>query len=463
MGNKIVRIALFVLALSLFAGVLGCGKQTVHTGDIDQDLTVEEMDIKGKILFTVDNSAATEDMMASVRSVAAEFMSEYPNVKVTVEGASRGTFANRISSGDIGDVFWCDENDTNNYHYNHNALMPLDAYLKPMNINLGDVYTGALDCGRYDGRLYMVPRNIGLSCLMYNVDMLEEAGIRFDNTVATEWESFKDICRQLTVVGDDGKARQMGLAIRLWWDVIWQMFFRAYGGEWVDSINHRITITDSTEVMRGIQEMYDGVREGWLYPMEQGISGEIGEYLSGIPGGDSNFAHVAFQYCTSFSYLDSYGKTYDSMEVAWDFCPFPAFETHTVSAGATGYVVYNRTDNPDAAAALALFFLTENGQRAYHSQLGGDVPLLKSLAEDDFWKDKSGRWADKNYDVFVSYTDDTRPATAVVQCPYDVADILSNSNMMTLWNNVLSGKVDLQTAFGRMQQQANEKWQQLGA
>ena len=463
MKIKIARIVCIALAVILTAAVFGCHKTTIKTGDVDQDYTVDDLKIKGKILFTVDNSAAPEDMMTSVRAVAASFMSDYPSTQVVVEGASRTTFPNRISSGDIGDVFWCDENDTNNYHYNHNALMPLDAYFKPLNINMGDVYTGALDCGRYDGRLYMVPRNIGLSCLMYNVDMLEAAGIRFDNTVATDWESFKNICRQLTVVTDDGKAEQMGLSIRLWWDVIWQMFFRAFGGEWVDSINHRITITDSTEVMRGIQEMYDGVMEGWLYPMEQTISGETGDYLSSIPGGDSNFSRVAFQYCTSFSYLDSYGKTYDSINISWDFCPFPAFENHTVSAGATGYVVYNRTDNPDTAAAFALYFLTENGQRAYHGQLGGDVPLLKFLAEDDFWKAKSGEWLDKNYDVFVSYTDNTRPATAVVQCPYDVADILSNTKMQTLWNNILSGKVDLQTGFGQLQQQANEKWQQLGS
>ena len=30
--------------------------------------------------------------------------------------------------------------------------------------------------------------------------------------------------------------------------------------------------------------------------------------------------------------------------------------------------------------------------------------------------------------------------------------------MTALWNNILSGKVDLQTGFEKMQQQANEKW-----
>ncbi|MBO4327248.1 MAG: extracellular solute-binding protein [Clostridia bacterium] len=462
MKSRILRIFGLILCIVLFFSAFSCKKLIVQNGDVDQNKTADDFDLKGRILFTIDNSSFTEEMMSSVRAISDAFMRDYPNVVVTVEGASRSTFPTRISSGDIGDVFWCDENDTNNYHYNHNALMPLDSYLKPMNINMGDVYTGALDCGRYDGRLYMVPRDIGLMTLMFNADMLKEAGITFDCTVATPWEDFKDICRRVTVIGDDGKAEKMGLAIRIWWDVIWQMFFRAYGGEWVDSIRHRITITDSTEVMRGIQEIYDGVMEGWLYPQDQNITGDAGVRMSKIAPNEANFTQVAFQAVVSFSLMDSYGKTYDNYNVDWDFCPFPAFENHTVSAGATGYVVFNRTSNPDAAAALALYFLTENGQRAYHSQLGGSVPLLRSLAEDDFWKGKNEIWRDKNFSAFVSYTENTRPATAVVQCPYDVATILSNNNMMSLWNNVLSGKADLQTAFGKLQQQANEKWDQLG-
>ncbi len=462
MKKTLFRISGIIMCLLILAGMFSCGRREIQTGDVDQDLTTEELNIKGRVLFTVDNSSFTEEMMSSVRAISSAFMSEYPNVNVHVEGASRTTFPNRISSGDIGDVFWCDENDVNNYHYNHNALMPLDGYLKPMNINMGDVYTGALDCGRYDGRLYMVPRNIGLTTLMYNADMLREAGISFNNKVATPWDEFKDLCRRVTVISDDGSAEQMGFAVRLWWDVVWQMFFRAYGGEWVNSKEHRITITDSTEVMRGIQEMYDGVMEGWLYPTEQTLTGDLASKLSKIAPNEANFTQIAFQHCISFSLLDTYGKTYDNYNVDWDFCPFPAFENHTISAGATGYVVYNRTKNPDAAAALALYFLTENGQRAYHSQLGGDVPLLRSLAEDDFWKGKNDIWRDKNYSAFVAYTDNTRPATAVVQCPFEVAGVLSNTNMQALWNNVLSGKVDLQTAFEKMQQQANEKWQQLG-
>ena len=452
---RIICIALAVLSVGLAAS---CRKVEIKTGDVDQDLTVTDLAIRGRVRLTYDNSNYTEEMNTCLRSFATAFMAEYPDAEVVLDGASRSAFGTRISSGDIGDVFWCDENDVNNYHFNHNALMPLDAYIKPMGIDMGNIYSGAIDCGRFDSRLYMVPRNIGLSAVIYNADMLKEAGITFDNTRATSWDDFKTICRQVTVTGDDGKILRAGFSLRLWWDVIWQMFFRGFGGEWVDSVNHRITITDSAEVMRGIQEMYDGVMEGWLYPLGQNLSGSVAEKFSEIPNDDSNFTKVAFLYFMSFTYLDSFGQMYDTADTDWDFCPFPAFPNHTVSAGATGYSVYNRTSNPDTAAALALYFLTENGQRAYHSQMGGDVPLLKSLAEEDFWRNKSYQWPDKNYDVFVSYTDNTRPATVIVQCPFEVREVLSNEKMLELWNNVLNGKTDLQTAFGIMQREANERW-----
>ena len=60
-------------------------------------------------------------------------MRKYPEVKVTVDEAHRNTYATRISTGEIGDVFWVDENDANNYKKNHNALLMLDYYMdKPV-------------------------------------------------------------------------------------------------------------------------------------------------------------------------------------------------------------------------------------------------------------------------------------------------------------------------------------------
>jgi ABC-type glycerol-3-phosphate transport system substrate-binding protein len=458
-SGLILRAAVLVLSVVLSVGVLGCAKRPVQSGDVDQSKTVADLDIRGTITFTVNNESGTEAESMAPKGVVNAFMREYPNAKVIYEEASRSSYPTRISAGDIGDVFWCDSNDTSNYHNNHNALMPLDSYIKPMNIDMGNVYSGAIDAGKIDGRLYMVPRKIGISVLVYNCDMIEAAGIDFDNTIAYEWEDFKTICRQLTVE-ENGLILQCGASMKIGWSPIWQMFMRGYGGKWIDNIAHKVSITDSFEVMQGLQEMINGVMEGWLYPEDVmgNISGSVKDKFQKIPDGDSNVSKACFKTFNNMTWLTRYGKNYDSLNIKWDFCPFPAFPTHNVSTDATGYVVYNRTANPDTAAAFALFFLTEAGQYAYHSQTGSSVPLLKQYAEDTFWYGPGTEWQDKNYKVFVTYTECTQPCFVSTQAPLEIADVFSDANMKTTIGNVLSGRIDLESAFNSLQTKANEKW-----
>lgn len=458
--KSLVKAALLMLAVVLVAGVFGCKKTVIQYGDVDQTLTKDDLLIKGTIKFTENNASNTEADSLAPKAIVAAFERAYPGTKVVYEEAPRTGYATRISSGDIGDVFWGDASDLHNYHTNHNALMPLDSYIKPLDIDLGEVYTGAIDIGKIDGRLYMAPRNIGEHILVYNKDILSEAGLDMDNTQALPWETFKSMCKQMTKFGDDGVLTQVGASLKVWWHPIFQVFFRGFGGKWIDNVTHRVTITDSNEVMQGANEMISAIQEGWLFPEDMigSVTGSLKDKFAKIPDGDSNVNYVCFKTFNNMTWLTRLGNAYDRLQIEWDFCPFPAFPTHNISTDATGYVVYNRTTNPDTAAAFALFFLTESGQRAYHSQTGSSVPLLKSLADETFWYGPGTEWTNKNYKVFVSYTDCTQPCFVSTQAPSEIADIFSNNNMMSAIARILSGTVDIQTAFEKLQTQANEKW-----
>ena len=453
-----IRTMLVILSAALLTGAAACSKRPIQTGDVDQDLTVEELDIRGEVTFTENNTGGTEQDRLAAKAFISAFQKAYPNVKVRYEEAPVNGFDARISAGDIGDVFWGDASNMHNYQINHNALMPLDSYIKPLNIDLGQVFSGALEAGKVNGRLYMAPRNIGEHILIYNEEIPEAEGITFDKTVAMPWEDFKAICRTMTHFDEQsGRFTQVGASLKVWWHPIWQVFFRGFGGKWIDPKTHTVTIADSTEVMQGINELFDAINQGWLYPEDiaGSIGGELGEKFRGIT---NTYAQACFKNFGDLSWTTSYGLAYDSIEVRWDFCPFPALPTHTVSTGATGYLVYNRTRNPNAAAALALFFLTEPGQRAYNGQTGGNVPLLKSLAYDDFWHLQGTDWSDKNYDAFVSYPDETLPASVITQAPQDVANLFSTDAMQQLFIKVLSGSKSVETAFMELQTKANEKW-----
>ncbi len=455
--SRIIRMIAAVIAVLSVIGVTACSRAPIQSGDVDQSKTVDDLSIRGKITFSETNIASEDDTLAS-RAIVRAFEDAFPNVDVIFEEAVRATFTTRISAGDIGDVFWGDEADMYNFHKVHNAVMPLDSYIQPLNIDLGDVYTGALDTGKSDGRLYMAPRNIGEHIMTYNVDMLKAEGISYDGIEALDWDTFKSYCRALTKFDDFGKVTQTGSSMKIYWYPVWQVFFRGYGGTWIDSTKHVISIVDNAEVMQGLNEMLTGVTEGWLYPEDfaSQITGEVATMYSLIT--NDNFATAGFKTFGDLSGLNQVGNAYDRLEVDWDFCPFPALPTHTVSTGATGYMVYNRTNNPDTAAAFALFFLTAEGQRAYHSQAGGNVPLLKSLSEETFWKGKGTVWTDKNYGAFVSYPELTRPASVDVQAPGEIAALFNGENMKKALSRILSGEADVYTVFSKIQTEANEKW-----
>ena len=150
------RSAILLLISVLLLSAFSCSRLgPVQHGMIEKE---DPISIEGEIMFTISNESGTRSEAAAPNAFAKAFMMKYKNVKVTVDEANRTTYATRISSGEIGDVFWCDANDAHNYKKNHNALMMLDYYKERLGIDIQNVFSGALTSGMIDGRLYMVPQ-----------------------------------------------------------------------------------------------------------------------------------------------------------------------------------------------------------------------------------------------------------------------------------------------------------------
>ena len=452
-SSLLKRGIIALIVIIMLVGTVACNKKgPMQSGIISDDYV---MDISGDVLMTVENTSDSSASMSAPKSFARAFEKKYPGVKVTVEEASRNTYATRISTGEIGDIFWCDENMSNNYKKNHNALLMLDYYLEKLDIDVSNVYNGALQDGMIDGRLYMVPKELTQHTLIYNKDALTQAGISIPSGgEAMTWDTFKNTCRQLTLT-ENGEIVQIGASLRLWWSPVWLAFASGWGGEWCDTVNKTVSFISDEKVMQGFEEMFAAVSEGWL--MIQDL-----EYTDGT----TNFQSIpnqnrVFRDFATIAWITSMGNEYDMNNIAWDSCPFPAFPVHSDCAGATGFVVYNRTRNVDAAAALALFLLTEEGQRAYHGVEGGGVPHLKSLADETFWRMPDSDWYDKNYDAFVSNPDAAIPALVIVQAPFEIADILSDTNMSNHFLDIVQGTKSLEDVFTELETRCNETWKTL--
>ena len=449
------RRGLIVLIVSvLLFGIVGCNKKgPLQSGILEDDRALE---IGGEVTFTISNESGAAAEGAAPKALAAAFTKKYNNVKVIVEEANRSTYANRISTGDIGDVFWCDENDANNYKKNHNALLMLDYYMDKLEIDRSNIFSGALNSGLIDGRMYMVPRNLGQQVLIYNKDAVREANIQMpEGGTALSWEEFKDICQRLTHE-ENGKYTQVGANFFIWWAPVWQAFAEGWGGTWVDTAAKKVSFVSDEKVMQGINEMMNACSEGWMHAHAVSYAGDLAGRYNGLTDLD-----YVFRTFGDMQWITASGNAFDQADIDWDFTCFPAFPTHKVGTGATGYVVYNRSKNVDTAAALALFFLTEEGQRAYHGTTGGNVPLLKSLAEEDFWRFQNTPWSDKNFDVFVSYPDANTPDMVVLRAPSEISDILKDEKMREAFGYIINGTKSIQDVFTDLETRCNETWSKL--
>ena len=421
--KNIKKIILLVIAFIISASCFSCKqKRPIQYGVVEEG---EEVQVKGTVTISAYNSAG-EEGKTSIRALAQAFENKYPGTKVRVDISitDQSSTATRISSGDIGDVFFFWEEDTYKYAITHNALMNLTQYLAPLDIDIGNIYSGTMDLGRVNGYIYMVARDHTHIALIYNRDALKEVGL---------------------------PDPQVGAQIDFSYGPSLIPVLQGWGGKWVDTRSKHIDLT-SQEVVQGIGELIGLMEQGYIVPT--GASGEIASRYSRVSG---NTTRVVFHDMV-FPELATRAKNYDDLGVDWDVCDWFAYPVHSVGAGATGFGVYNRTANPNAAAALALFFYTEDGQRAYNGQIGGSVPNVRSLAEDDFWR--VGGHEDTNYDAFVSYPDNDIVGKFECLMPPEVASILKN-NAASIFSKHFSGSSDYRDTLAKIEAQANEKWSQL--
>ena len=104
-------------------------------------------------------------------------------------------------------------------------LEPLDDRIKQDGYDLSDFVPAALDQQRYDGKLYALPITALTTALLYNEDLLAEAGIAPPKTTSELAEAIA----KLTKVDSNGNITQLGLNQPSLADFAFQ-----FGGQWAN-------------------------------------------------------------------------------------------------------------------------------------------------------------------------------------------------------------------------------------
>lgn len=468
MKQKVKVIVAFLLVAVLAISAFGCNKREDHHGILAPDYVPE---VKGKVsvLFQAANTDAEK---ASVKNWASFFENEHPGVKVETEITLLGpeTVDAQIASNSIADVFFVKEYEVYNYAVTQDALMSLDDYAQKFEIDTQNIFSAILEMGRVDGRLYAVMRDYNHIVMCYNKELIKqdaslEDPVELDKRGEWTWDTFKDYCERLTKTDGD-VTTQIGASMRFGYAPIWIPFVEGFGGKWYDTANKKVTFTSDEKVIEGIQEMVNVVESGTVAFNPQGEEGvNIANItVEGLPkNGDFDYSNTVFQ-DIQFPLMAGKGNTYEDNDIEWDIVSFPALPTPKVGTGATGFAVFKRNNNPDAAAALCLSLYTEEGQLAYNGQEGGSVPNIKSLAEDDFWRvpfaDKATGDDGIYYDAFISHPEADTYGRVECVLPPEIATIIKEA-MANIVPNEINGTGELDTTIATLEQQANDMWETL--
>lgn len=444
--KKIVKraIVLFIVTLTLF-GMVACNQAPIaNVTGVNADYDVN---VSGEITWTFNVSNAFAKRAAT--SFIKAFESAYPNASVKLD--SSDSSATRVNGGTIGDVFYFAETQIYEYAVTCNGLMPLEGYVAALDLDLSDVYMGIYELGKIDGRLYYVSRDYNAICFTYNVDKLKEYNLATMVKNDWAWSDLLEISKTVTEATSETNEKFYGANIDLTYSPVYVTFFEsAVGGTWCDTEEKKITFIDEDgRTLQAMQECIDAALAGYINP-------GTNTKTEGTP---------VFKYCVHPQVLSA-GKDYDAAGVDWDIVAFPGFgengQNRGFGCGSSGFGVYNRTRNQDTAAAFALFFYTEEGQKAYNGQPGASVPVVGSLKEDSSWRyPDEADWVDKNWDAFV-FEAQTASIVGQVVCrmPYEIATKI-NTEMAKIIPNVMKGSVSLENAFAELQATCNDLWSTL--
>ncbi len=449
MKKYVKTLLCLLLCTTSILTLFGCGpKRNVLAATIPPD---SQLTIEGKVKFTCSISSLVEESAAD--AVLNSFQDTYPDVSV-VRDYQPGNIAARIASGEIGDVFWFTGPETYNYAVTQKALLSLNQFIEPLGVDMSEVFSGILQIGMVEGQLYMVPRDYNHIVMLYNRTALQEEGLS-DPEHGWDWQTFKSYCQQLTKTDPNDPSRfiQIGADFQLGWAPCFIPVWEGWGGTWLNTEDKYVSLTND-KVLMGIEEVLSFANTGALlkdFWRDEGAYGSL-----------TKLDYVFHAVC--YPMVQPLATAYDNANIDWDFCDFPAFPNHVVGTGASGFAVYKYTGNPNAAAALALHFLTKDGQYAYHSNAGGSVPLVKELAEADFWRGHGATvegcdWSVKNYEAFITFPEADINGEIKCRMPPTVGEIVYSGWMGVLDYYYNEGAYIDQLTF--TETKANEKWQSI--
>jgi multiple sugar transport system permease protein len=275
------------------------------------------------------------------------------------------------------------------------VLLPLDDYAAGADgVDLKQFYPQIIDVHRFDGALYVLPRDIApMGLIFYNKKLFQEAGIPYpDGTWTWDYQErpelrekdFLWVIHKLTKFAPGGSVTQWGFASG-WPTLLAQSFALSVGGREFDDYKNPTKVTyNSPEMVKAYSLEYNLMFDKKWVPSKSEIDTVLqsncdalftSQKLAMVESGIWEVPNIRR------SLVPGQAGFFD-----WDVALFPAYKDGTLRfpSGGSGYCIFKSTPHPKEAWKLVKFMASPEVDQMV-AAAGLAQPAIRSLALSAPW------------------------------------------------------------------------------
>jgi multiple sugar transport system substrate-binding protein len=300
----------------------------------------------------------------AMEDVAAMFEAEHPDISIEMTRYAYDDFKSALLTSLAGgegpdtarlDIIWVPE------LAEMEALVALDEAMPDFDALAAKTFPGPLATNYWQGHYYGLPQDTNTQVLLWNKTLFDEAGIAAPPATL---EEFKDVACTLTQ-GEEQYGYAMG-GTYFWAPA---PIFYAMGGQVVDEeITTAAGYINGPESVAAFQMLVDMYNDGCLSPNLLG---------GGIGTADGHATGLYAMIVDGPWMVDIYKNDFPDFEV--NFAPIPTGPDGTSSSvvGGQNIVVFDGSQQKEAAIAWAEFLLSEEAQLTMAER--GVIPTLSTV------------------------------------------------------------------------------------
>ncbi len=414
-----------------------------------------------------------DEALQILRGVARQFEKEHPNIRVKLENVAYNDYFTKLlaqyAAGVAPDVAMLNPDQFQNFA-KRGALSVLDNFYDQIpGFNIKDYYGPIVKAHSWQGKLYVLPRDIApIGLIYYNKRLFDEAGIPYPDGTWT-WDfkvrpelkekDFLWVLKQMTKYDTRGRVARYGLA-PFFPGAVADLFVYSQGARYANNSESPTRVMfDDPRVLKAhefLADIFLDKKKKWIASPT-----ELSSVVQSTADQLFSSQKAAMYYCGIWDSIKFRRALVPGSKefFDWDIAMVPAY-AHGVRAhpsGGSGYAVMSSTPHPKEAWLLATYMAGAPGMLAM-AKAGIAQPAIQKLALSPAWIPNDQTPIEERYPANRIITDTLVPsATFTPNASYwpELLQMLG-AKQDAIWNGTLSAKEGLSQAQDLAQNRLND-------